>query len=344
MHIPNPAVLLLALVVPAMGQDSKSDPSSKADSKSDAKSSSASKESKASSSASSSARSSASSSAPKSTSVASTTSAPSSSASFPPVRTGTQSFPSLSQNIPVPTFSIIVPDTQDAPFMQHSSAPEGTVFIAVGAILGAFAVAILLWRAIVSLMLHRSVERATMAQMDRDTKGTGFPAPPAPFYKYTDRQSTTSFGQDSGPQPRSTRRTNRGPTPSNLSQSNLFFSPTANTGANAASNRASGFLPSGFYAGGSSTPGAQPMGSNIGMTNLRPDAHGHYVSASRNTPPESPAMSAARGEGYASSTNLGAPLHPGQRAPSAYLEDLLADEPASFPPSRGSPALDPTRR
>lgn len=228
--------------------------------------------------------------------------------------------------------------------MQHSSAPEGTVFIAVGAILGAFAVAILLWRAIVSLMLHRSVERATLAQMDRDTKGTGFPAPPAPFYKYTDRESTGSFGQNSGAQPRSTRRTNRGPTPSNLSQSNLFFSPTANTGANAGGNRASGFLPSGFYAGGSSTPGAQPMGNNIGMATLRPDSRGHYVNASRNTPPESPAMSAARGEGNASSTNLGAPLHPGQRAPSAYLEDLLADEPASFPPSHGSPALDPTRR
>lgn len=239
-----------------------------------------------------------------------------------------------------------VPPTKNAPFMQQSSAPEGTVFIAVGAVLGAFGVAILLWRAIVSLLLHRSVERATMAQHDRDTK-SGFPAPPAPFYKYSDRDSSPSFGPAGSSTGRGTRRTNRGPIPSaNLSQGNLFFSPTAVTGNAGANNRASGFLPSGFYAAGSATPGSQSANNGISMSNLRPDSRGHYV-ATRPSPPGSPAMSASRGDLNQSTASLSMPLAPGQRAPSAYLEDLLADDASGVPPmpsGQGSHGIAPTRR
>ncbi|KAM3546707.1 hypothetical protein ARSEF1564_000283 [Beauveria bassiana] len=248
---------------------------------------------------------------------------------------GITGLPTLTNIAAIPTYPPpAVPDTKDAPFMQSSSAPEGTVFIAVGAILGAFFLAVLIWRAIVSLLLHRSVERASKAQHVANTKkksaaAAAFPAPPAPFYKYTDQESTRSLGQSPR---RANRRSTRGPDPSNNpSQSNLFFSPTAaNSGA--AGNRGSAYLPSGFYAG--SAAASHQQSQSIGMANLNP-ASGQYANGSRNnlggSPPESP-MFHARRDASTSSINLAAPLQPGQRAPSAYLEDLLAEDPSAFPP------------
>ncbi|KAK0383371.1 hypothetical protein NLU13_9284 [Sarocladium strictum] len=245
---------------------------------------------------------------------------------------------SLTRGFGIPTYPpAAVPPTVNAPFMQHSSAPDGTVFIAVGSILGAFGLGLLLWRVISGILLHRSVERAAMAQHDVNSK-TGFPAPPAPFYKYTDQGSTMSLGGSAAG--RGVRRTNRGPTPSNNnpSQSNLFFSPTAANPGTAAS-RGSSFLPSGFYAAGSSSPGPQGHGHSISLTNLRPDSRGHQGNPSRNTlapsPPESPGVMARR-DLSSSSLNLNQP--PGQRAPSAYLDDLLADDPGAFPPPHMPPS------
>lgn len=249
---------------------------------------------------------------------------------------GLISGPTLTRGHGIPTYpAAAVPPTINAPFMKHSSAPDGTVFIAVGAILGAFGVALLLWRVISGILLHRSVERAAMAQHDVNSK-TGFPAPPAPFYKYTDHGSTMSLGGSAAG--RGVRRTNRGPTPSNNpSQSNLFFSPTAaNPGT--AGNRGSSFLPSGFYAAGSGSPGPQGHGHSISLTNLRPDSRGHGANASRNTlnpsPPESPGVMGRR-DISSSSLNLNRP--PSQRAPSAYLDDLLADDPSALPPPHMPP-------
>ena len=247
--------------------------------------------------------------------------------------------PSLTRGFGIPTYpAASVPPTYHAPFMQHSRAPDGTVFIAVGAILGAFGLAILLWRVIVGLLLHRSVERAAMAQHDVNSK-TGFPAPPAPFYKYTDQSSNKSLngGAAAG---RGVKRTNRGPIPSsNPSQSNLFFSPTAAVGGNSG-NRGSAFLPSGFYAAGAGS-GSPSHQHSISLTNLRPDSRGH--GAPRNTlgptPPDSPAFSPTRRDLSTSSLNLGNPS--GQRAPSAYLDDLLADDPGSLPPPHGVPSPGP---
>lgn len=249
---------------------------------------------------------------------------------------GFTDLPTLTEGYGIPTYpAAAVPPTKNAPFMQHSRAPDGTVFIAVGAILGAFALGLLLWRLIVSLLLHRSVERAAMAQHDVNAK-TGFPAPPAPFYKYTDQGSQPSFG--ASPAARGQRRTTRGPIPSATpSQSNLFFSPTA-AGANAGGNRASQFLPSGFYAAGSS-PAAPTHGHSISLTNLRPDSHGH-PNASRHTlnpsPPDSPSWPQRRD---ISNSSLARPTS--QRAPSAYLEDLLADDPGALPPPHMPPGNGP---
>ncbi|KAM6522398.1 hypothetical protein FALCPG4_012059 [Fusarium falciforme] len=237
--------------------------------------------------------------------------------------------PTLTKFKPIPTYpAATVPPTKNAPFMQHSSAPDGTVFIAVGAILGALGAAILLWRLIVGILLHRSVERAAKAQHDANAK-QGFPAPPAPFYKYTDTGSTMSLSAGRG-----VRRTTRGPVLSSTpSASNLFFSPTAAaTGNGGPGNRGSAFLPSGFYAAGTSSPGGSHEHS-ISLTNLRPDSRGQFGNPSRHTlnptPPESPAVNPRRDISN-SSLNLNRP--PSQRAPSAFLDDLLADDPSSLPP------------
>ncbi|SPO00661.1 related to CSI2 protein [Cephalotrichum gorgonifer] len=215
-----------------------------------------------------------------------------------------------------------VPPTINAPFMDRSTLPNGTVFIAVGAILGAFGLAILVWRAIVACLLHRSVARAAAAQHMANEKSTHL-APPAAFYKSTKREPS--------PPGRGARRTTRGPVPSGTpSQSNLFFSPTAAGTAAAGANRDSQYLPSGFYAAGSSpAPGSQ---SALGYSTLRPDSRGQQFS--RNTmyehsPEGSPHYPARQADPSMSSLNLG---QPGQRAPSAYLDDLLDENPGMFPP------------
>ena len=242
--------------------------------------------------------------------------------------------PTLSRtaDLSIPTYPPpAIPPTQRAPFMRHSTLPAGTVFIAVGAILGSFGVAVLVWRGIVACLLHRSVERATMAQHHANDKAS-FPAPPAPFYKYADRDSSPNLA---GAATRGSRRTLRGPIPSATpSQSNLFFSPTASgaVGAGAGSgSRDSRFLPSGFYAAGAASP-ATGHGHSISLTNLRPDSRGNGRGMGP-SPPDSPSFgpraTPVPRNVSTSSVNLNRP--PSGRAPSAFLDDLLDDQPHLFP-------------
>lgn len=249
----------------------------------------------------------------------------------------------------IPTYPApSVPPTQNAPFMQVSTLPDGTVFICVGAVLGAFALALLLWRAIIACLLHRSVEKAAMAQHLGNDKAA-FPAPPAPFYKYTDQDSSQNVNSGRG-----VRRTTRGPVPSATpSQTNLFFSPTAGGGNRESvyrdtpnrdsSYRDSRFLPSGFYAAGTSSPQnveGHGHSQSISMTNLRPDSRGHPRAVSSHSPPESPGFGPQRAPLHrnnmsSSSVNLNAPQ--GGRAPSAFLDDLLGENPEMFPPQGTTP-------
>ncbi|PSR74286.1 hypothetical protein BD289DRAFT_353661, partial [Coniella lustricola] len=275
------------------------------------------------------------------------------SASMPGLSTATSAasdMPSLSStsgatsaDTSIPTYpAATVPPTADAPYMQRSTAPDGTVFIAVGAILGAFGLAILLWRAIIACLLHRSVEKAAMAQHRANDKAP-FPTPPAPFYKYTDHESGSAQNVGSG---RGVRRTTRGPTPSATpSQSNLFFSPTAAGAGNRESTyrdapnrdssyRESRFLPAGFYAAGQSSPHNLDAAneSAISLSNLRPDSRGHAQRSSVQPLPESPGFGPQRSplNHNVSTTSLNVPAT--GRAPSAYLDDLLAENPEMFPP------------
>ncbi|KAI0430849.1 hypothetical protein F5Y09DRAFT_306683 [Xylaria sp. FL1042] len=271
--------------------------------------------------------------------TSSTTSSPTSTTSDASSTTS-QSVPAITSNTgdtpPLPTLPgsysyppPAVPPTKNAPFMQQSNLPQGTVFIAVGSILGAFAVAILIWRAVVACLLHRSVKRATLAQQVANDKNS-YPPPSAPFYKYSDHASSISLGNAPGARP---ARKSRGPIPSStLSQSNLFFSPTAPAGTGNAANRESRFLPSGFYASGAASP-QQGHEHSISLTNLRPDSRGH-PRAVEPSPPESPNLAPPHNIGRrnlsSSTINLNRPAS--GRAPSAFLEDLLGDQPEQFPP------------
>ncbi|KAJ9137346.1 Vacuolar membrane protein [Coniochaeta hoffmannii] len=276
----------------------------------------------------------------------STTSSSSTSTGAPPKLTG---LPTLSKTVDnsVPTYPPpSPPPMQNAPFMNRSTLPDGTVFIAVGAILGLFGAAILIWRGIVAYLLKRSVEKAALAQHTTNDKvASSFPPPPETFYKYTD-ESSASLGLVSG---RGQRRTTRGPIPSQTpSTTNLFFSPTAAGGAGGggsmnSSNRHSTFLPSGFYAATSAAPApaGQGHGPSISLSNLNPAGNrGSHVPV-RQTPPESPELAPrttpphghpVRANNFStSSISLNRP--PSGRAPSAYLDDLLDDQPGAFPPA-----------
>ncbi|KAK3378511.1 hypothetical protein B0H63DRAFT_249920 [Podospora didyma] len=238
---------------------------------------------------------------------------------------------------PVPVYPApTVPPTQNAPFMNHSTLPDGTVFIAVGAILGAFGLTVLAWRAIVACLLHRSVERAMLAQHAENDKAATFPTAPAPFYQFLQRDRDSSPSLPAGPAGRGQRRTNRGPTPSATpSQTNLFFSPTAQAGSSGLGNpgnRESRFLPSGFYA--SSSAAAVPLashshGNSISMTNLRPASRGG-APLINGSPPESPDMGPRRTSRNFSSSSVNLNRPPSGRPPSAFLDDLLDDRPGQY--------------
>ena len=227
-----------------------------------------------------------------------------------------------------------VPPTHKAPFMNHSTLPDGTVFICVGAILGAFGLAILAWRGIVACLLHRSVERAAMAQHIANDKASSFPPPPAHFYKFLQRDPSPSQGAAGAKPGHGHKKSHRGPTPSATpSQTNLFFSPTAapvgSSGVTSASARESRFLPSGFYAPASPMAGHN-ANTSISMSTLRPSSRPRS-GLMEPSPPESPNVG-PRTNFSSSSVNLNVP--PTGRAPSMYLEDLLDDQQGGQFPGR----------
>lgn len=235
-----------------------------------------------------------------------------------------------------------VPPTQNAPYMQVSSMPEGTVFIAVGAILGFAALMTLAWRGLIAWSLHRSVKRAALQQQLADNKAQ-FPIV-APMYKYSDRESTISLGHRGKKTPRPSTAGHAA-----AASQSLFFSPTAGAagagagGISHAGNRGSNYLPAGYYAAGASAPGGgggmTTIGTgsreNINMSNLRPQSQGY--SQSRISPPDSPAMYAQQHRAGNMSTST-LDLNPNAvnarttapRAPSAYFDDLL-DESSGAP-------------
>jgi hypothetical protein len=236
--------------------------------------------------------------------------------------------------------------------MQESKLPAGTVFIAVGAILGFLALCVLLWRVLTVWALKRSVKRAAMANNMQDSKALlNFHTPAPPLYKYTDRDSVMSLSalkkNPKSPARPSTANGGLGNTPGQ----SLFFSPTAGAARGSSllnpGDRSSSYLPSGYYAAGSAAPGNGTGMAHIGgpglsareaisLSNLGPAAQGYSRTRSMGTtPPDSPNVASALGVGHSgnlSTSTLGLDLNqrPRDRAPSAYLDDLF-DEAGAAP-------------
>jgi hypothetical protein len=241
----------------------------------------------------------------------------------------------------IPT--MMVPWTAGAPFMAKSDLPEGTVFIAVGALLGAMGAAVLLWRGLVAWSLHRSVKKANekliMGNTGKLQKGG-----------YT--QSSLALGNSNmsldhlAAPPRKLTRSSIAPSLA-ARNSSLFFSPTAGAGLQTSGtyssiNRSSGMLPSGFYAApGAAVPGTAYVGGNGARSSIY---GGGRASQYNGSPPSSPGLPPSRGgmsnHGHShmynqpstSTLNLNIPgghSQPGMRAPSANLDDLFGNDPSS---------------
>ncbi|CAI7662527.1 unnamed protein product [Penicillium viridicatum] len=203
---------------------------------------------------------------------------------------------------------VTIPPTANAPYMQESNAPEGTVFIAVGAALGLIGLTLLAWRAMVAWSVNRSVRRAAIihaSESKRLLRGSrkkrSIPHSAAPAADVSLHKLGTT---------RTSYKPNRVPSAS----SGLFFSPTAGgpTGSHpnlnatgSTGNRGSTYLPAGYYAAaGSSNPapgGEPPYSPTAGLS-------------SPSLPPAGV---------YHDSHNQRHSYAPQGRAPSAYLEDLF---------------------
>lgn len=245
----------------------------------------------------------------------------------------------------IPT--MVVPYTANAPFMQHSTLPRGTVFIVVGAVLAFLGACVLFWRALVAWSINRSVKQAAIASIAGSEKAskswggstTGYNPVKGGLYK--DAGSSMSLeALNAAGKPLKADRNSKQPPPDGL-----FFSPTAQhrmSDANLSgrplsqvmNNRSSTYLPAGYYA----TPSAQAAGGATVGGNLAPYARN---STYENSPPTTPGYSrhshlrtgSREGNGGSRNSYLDAPSRqgrpqsndglPGSRAPSAYLEDLF---------------------
>lgn len=214
--------------------------------------------------------------------------------------------------------------------MQKSSLPEGTFFIAVGAALGFLMFSVFAWRMIVAWSLHRSVKRAAEQANAVDSKAILRPPQnggSGGFYA-AGVGSALSLGDLS----------RGGGAAKQTPNSSLFFSPTAGVGG--AGDRRSTYLPAGYYP--SSGNGSGSLVPNASQTHFHSQSvssrYGGYdrrgvAPSPPASPLISPSMPPSRGgngspmlptlRGSESRTSLSIPPLPGQRAPSAYLEDLF---------------------
>ena len=251
----------------------------------------------------------------------------------------------------------VVPWTQGAPFMQQTNLPEGTVFIAVGAFLAFLGLCILTWRGLVAWSIHRSVKRANekLFHQPESVKlvkpGYGGAASLAAQSNMSiDRLAASTPGNTLSKKSTTPARSNIASVTAASRNSSLFFSPTAGTGhAGTTSstflptNRSSSFLPSGYYtAPGAAAPASGAPGTHIGTGSAnRYSRHSRYHDVSPpgspGLPPSSRGLESRGGGGThgmyhqpsTSSLNLNIPgnAHPGGRAPSANLDDMLGDYP-----------------
>ncbi|KAK4939889.1 hypothetical protein LTR28_009268 [Elasticomyces elasticus] len=221
--------------------------------------------------------------------------------------------------------------------MQKSALPKGTVFIAVGATLGALGACVIGWRAMIAWTVNRSARRAAIQGLSAgsDAKsgwGGHGNKRSSGIYKDVAAGSTlsldalTSSGKPltAGPRPKKTERAS-----SPNTSSALFFSPTAGPGMQSTSNRSSTYLPAGYYASPSAQAAGGAQNTTIGglSAGYRPSSH---LSPS---PPVSPGLPPTSRD----SLRPGAGS-PGRRVPSRSTDGHASSSRDSFvPASRDGP-------
>ncbi|KAJ5166669.1 uncharacterized protein N7482_005450 [Penicillium canariense] len=261
------------------------------------------------------------------TTSSSTSSSSSSTSSDSTPTTTSASSSSTSTAAPIVT----VPPTANAPYMQTTNTPEGTVFIAVGAILGLIGLAVLAWRGMVAWSVNRSVRRAALAQTSDkkrlSRRGGGRKRSHGVRSAPANDVSLDKLGAATRASYKPAKRV-----PS--SNSGLFFSPTAGGAGshhslNNAGNRGSSYLPAGYYAtAGTSTPVREASGSQPNL--FSPTAGLSSPTAFPSGSPSLPAVGSYHDAPHprhshvgASTSSLNLSQAPQGRAPSAYLEDLF---------------------
>lgn len=246
----------------------------------------------------------------------------------------------------LPTPKVTVPPMNNNPYLSKSSLPEGTVFIAVGAILGGLGLAIVGWRMASAISLRRSLRRAenngpTMSStLLGDDKALLYPGDPSRAGDVYHNNNSLSSDNLKSNHHKSTLPSGGG--------HNLFFSPTAEVMNSAKSSggnndsfsstignnfqpqqnhqqRSSVYLPAGYYTPGNN--GVQNSAASMTSRTTRAfsmhGGGGHRDSmAGGNTTPS------LRASSYMPPTNnstsgLAPPTNNQSRAPSAYLDDLL---------------------
>ncbi|EEP82890.1 predicted protein [Uncinocarpus reesii 1704] len=244
-------------------------------------------------------------------------------------RTGaspTFTLPSLTGGPVIPTPQI--PPKEGAPYLKKSDLPEGTIFIAVGAALGFFAVAVVAWRLLVAWSINRSVRRATNNSHPSDA--TALLNPNTRKSRVYQNPAGAPISREKVSKDRHSRVG-----PSHTPNQSLFFSPTAGASMHTPGNRGSGYLPAGYYSASSAAPGggaglAHLSTSSIGLSPLGPQAQGYSRTRSGPSPPGSPGLppsSRGHDQAHPSTSSLNLSTAPQGRAPSAYLEDLFENHP-----------------
>lgn len=252
--------------------------------------------------------------------------------------------PTLSSTgVPVPT--IVIPTNEYNPFLKQQSVPEGTVFIAVGSILGAIAIAVVAWNIALAIINRRNTRNFTEFGVN--------PVPLMTEVTDTNNQGNNSGG-GSGLESSGVGMFNANNKDSSRSRSminsGLFFSPTAQvlssanqqnssmtnpslTSSNGSTlgvgvmgapgtSRASVYVPAGYYDG---TNGGAKSVRHMSMYSMS------NVSVANTPPPRMPSASGYLMPSAGSSSRLSQNLQdedfsqPKQtnRAPSAYLDDFL---------------------
>ncbi|KAK9245645.1 hypothetical protein V1506DRAFT_537526 [Lipomyces tetrasporus] len=248
--------------------------------------------------------------------------------------TSTGNLPTISPSTTSSTTIIyptpIIPVTSNNPFLKESNAPEGTVFIAVGSVIGGIALAILGWRGLVAYSLHNSL-KASAATYASESKNTATRR--GGFFGNKRQNAGGFYGTGAGSSMSLDQLTSTGRAMNNARpisayddigiprtgpsfNTSTFYSPTAgamgmsapmgNASSGIGTNRSSTYLPAGYY-------GMSNGASSSASLSAR------YSSVPQNQRAPSP------GGALRTTSNLAVPQQ-GQRVPSAYFDDLLDND------------------